>query len=337
MSNDQPPPSLRLMSYITGHWVAAAVYAAARLKLADQFRSGARHSDVVADEIGVNPSACYRLLRALTTLGLFEETGPRTYRLTEVGDLLREDHPQSQRSMALFQGAPPHWLGWGNFLHSIQTGESAFEKVHGQTFFDYCQTDAEFSAAFNGAMTGMSAMAAEAVVRSYDFSGIQRLVDVGGGHGYLLSRILQANPGLRGCVFDLPHVVAGARAVLDAAGVVDRCETVGGSFFESVPPADAYISKNIIHDWDDEHSRTILRHMRANLAPGGRVLLVEMVITGENRHALGTLIDLEMLNSTHGGRERTTDEYAALFADADLQLQRIVPTDSLFSIVEATA
>lgn len=337
MTDEQPPPPLRLMSYITGHWVAAAVYAAARLKLADQFRSGPRHSDVVAAAIGANPSACYRLLRALTTLGIFEETGPRTYRLTDVGELLREDNPHSLRAMALFQGAAPHWLGWGNFLHAVQTGESAFEKVHGQPFFDYCQTDAEFSAAFNGAMTGMSAMAAEAVVGAYDFSGIQRLVDVGGGHGYLLSRILQANPGLRGCVYDLPHVVAGAQAVINAAGVADRCETVGGSFFETVPPADAYISKNIIHDWDDEHSRTILRHMKANLAAGGRVLLVEIVITGENRHALGTLLDLEMLHSTHGGRERTTDEYAALFTAVGLKLRRVVPTNSLFSIVEATA
>lgn len=331
----EQPPGMRLMSYITGHWVAAAVYAAARLGLADQLRDGPRSSDAVAAAVGGDASAVYRLMRALATLGVFRETSSRTFALTDVGQLLRADHPESMRSMALFQGAPPHWRGWGNFLHSVRTGESAFAAVHGQGFFDYCQTDPEFSAAFNGAMTGMSAMAAQAVVKAYDFSGVNRLVDVGGGHGYLLTRILQATPGLRGCVFDLPHVVAGARDVIAAAGVQDRCETAGGSFFESVPPADAYISKHIIHDWDDEHSINILRTMRASLAPGGRVLLVEMVLTGENRHALGTLIDLEMLHATHGGRERTTEEYAALFAAAGLRLQRIVTTESLFSVLEA--
>jgi hypothetical protein len=329
---------MRLMSCITGHWVAAAVYAAARLGIADQLRDGPRSSDDVAKAVGGHPSSVYRLLRALATLGIFDEVRPRTFALTEVGDLLRADHPQSMRSMALFQGAPPHWQGWGSFLHSVRTGESAFEHVHGKGFFDYCQTDREFGAAFDGAMTGMSAATVSAVLEAYDFSGIARLVDVGGGHGYLLSRILVEYPALKGCVYDLPHVVAGAAPLLKAAGVAGRCETAGGSFFDAVPPSDAYISKHIIHDWDDESCLKILRNMRQGLAPGGRVLLVEVVIGAENnREALGTLIDLEMLHSTHGGRERTESEFAALFSTAGLKLTRVVPTQSLFSVLEARA
>lgn len=338
VSPPAPPPPFRLMTLITGHWVAAAIYAAARLGLADQLKQGPRSSDDIASACGAHGPSVYRLLRALSTLGVFEETREKTFRLTEIGDLLRVDHPQSMRSMALFQGAPPHWKSWGNFLHSVQTGTSAFEHIHGQGFFDYCAQDKEFGAAFDGAMTALSSAAAAAVLEAYDFSGIRKLCDVGGGHGYLLSQILKQYPNLQGCLYDLPHVVAGSKPLLTAAGVADRCECLGGSFFDSVPPGDAYISKNIIHDWDDEHSLRILRHMRKGLAPGGRVLLVEVVIgAANNREAIGTLIDLEMLHATHGGRERTEAEFRDLFAQAGLELRKVVPTQSLFSVLEARA
>lgn len=332
-----PPPNERLMQFITGHWVAAAVHAAARLGIADQLRDGPKPSDELAAAVGAHASSLYRLLRALATLGVLDETETGQFALNDVGNLLRSDHPRSMRSMALFQGADPHWRGWGSFLHSVRTGEPAFAHVHGMGFFDYCQTDEEFAAAFNGAMTGMSALAAEAVVEAYDFSGIERLVDVGGGHGYLLSSILQNNPEMRGVVFDLPHVASGAHATMEAAGLSDRCEVIGGDFFASVPPANAYIAKNIIHDWDDERAVTILKNMRSSLDDKGRVLLVEAVITDDTRRSMAILIDLEMLHATHGGRERSKDEFAELFAASGLRLQRVIETKSPFCIVEAVA
>ncbi len=333
-----PPPAAQLMEMIIGHWVTAAIYAAARLKLADALASGPRTSDELAAEVGAHPKATYRLLRALASLGIFEERWDREFALTELGHLLRTDHPQSMRDVALFQGAPPHWQGWGNFLHSVQTGDSAFAHVHGKGFFDYCQTDAEFSAAFNGAMTGMSAANAEAVSQAYDFAGIRHLADVGGGHGLLLTRILQDHSHLRGTVVDLPHVVTGAAPIIAAAGLRDRCGTHAADFFKDpLPSADAYIAKHIIHDWDDEHSIRILQNMRDNLEPGGRVLLVEAVITPGNERSMAKLMDLEMLHATHGGRERTREEFAELFAAAGLQLKQVVKTPSLSCIIEAAA
>jgi hypothetical protein len=331
----QEQPATKLMQLITGHWVAAAIYAAARLKLADRLQRGPHSSDELAKQLDAHAPSLYRLMRALATLGVLEESAPKTFTLTEVGDLLREDHPQSMRPIALFQGAPAHWLGWGSLLHSVRTGESAFEHVHGQGFFDYCRTDPDFSQNFNAAMTSFSIAAAEAVMAAYDFSGIGKLADVGGGHGHLLCSILQKYLHLKGAVVDLPDVVAGAKKTAVEADVLDRCELVGGSFFDSLPPADAYIAKNIIHDWDDEHSRTILRNMRSAMIGAGKVLLVELVIRADNRATFATLLDLEMLHATHGGRERTEEEFRDLLASAGLRLHRVIETRSQFSVLEA--
>ncbi len=333
--DQQPPPDMRLMQCITGHWVAAAVHAAARLGLADHMAGGPQSSRELAEASGAHGPSIFRLVRALTSLGVFEESQPGLFGLTEVGELLRSDHPRSMRSMALFQGAPPHWQGWGAFLHSVQTGQPAFAHVHGKGFFDYCKDDEEFSAAFNGAMTGMSAAASEAVVEAYDFSGVRRLVDVGGGHGYLLACILQRYPEMEGALIDLPNVVEGAHPAMEKAGLTARCQLVGGDFFASVPSGDAYIAKHIIHDWDDEHAVKILTRMRESMEGQGRVLLIESVITPEVEGSLAIMIDLEMLHATHGGRERTEAEFAALFQAAGLKLHRVVETKSLFSVVEA--
>jgi hypothetical protein len=328
-------PALKLMPLITGHWVAAAVHAAARLKLADLLVSGPKTSDELAAAVGADGSSVYRLMRALATLGLFEEISPKRFQQSELSELLRSDHPESMRPMALFQGSPPHWKAWGAFLHSVRTGQPAFEHVHGMRFFDYCQTDAEFAEAFNGAMTGFSAVAAQAVLDAYDFSAVHKLIDVGGGHGYLIAQILKRYRQLRGGLIDLPSVVPGATSALQEAGVLNRCEVIGGSFFDQVPPADAYISKSIIHDWDDEHSRTILKNMRTAMEGEGRVLLVELVVNPKEKDSTAALIDLEMLNGTHGGRERTEDEFAELFASAGFRLNRVVRTKSPFCVLEA--
>lgn len=333
----QTPPFARLMQLITGHWVAAAVYAAAKLRLADHLQDGPKTSDQLAQAVGGHPSSIYRVMRALATLGVFQESDGKRFSLTEVGQLLRSDHPQSMRSMALFQGAEPHWKGWGSFLYSAQTGKPAFEHVHGRPFFEYCKTDREFAEAFNGAMTAMSATLTEPICDEYDFSGIRRLVDVGGGHGYLLSRILKHYPQLSGVVFDLPEVVEGAKKTIAREGLSERCEVAGGSFFESVPSGDAYIAKNIIHDWDDEHALKILKNMRQAMTGKGKVLLVEIVITPQTSRTMGVMIDLEMLHATHGGRERTRDEFKALFGSAGLALHRVIELRSGINVLEAVA
>ena len=192
----------------------------------------------------------------------------------------------------------------------------------------------EEAAIFDAAMTALSAAAATAVVRSYDFSGISLLADVGGGQGELLAAILVANPRLRGILFDLPYVVAGAPPVLEQAGVADRCEVVGGSFFEAVPAgADAYLLKTVIHDWDDAEAIAILRTCRAAMADGGRVLLVERLVRPANEPDPVKFADLMMLVML-GGRERTADDFRRLYAEAGVRLVHIIPTGSAYSIIE---
>ena len=337
MTHEAPPPSARLLELITGHWVTAALHAAARLRVADHIGRGAATTAALAEATGAHEPSLFRLLRALASLGVLVETEPRTFRCTEIGARLAADHPESMRGMALFQGAPPHWAGWGAFESAVRTGRSSFESVHGMRFFDYLQTDPEFSEDFNDGMTSMSAAAAEAVVASYDFSGIGTLVDIGGGHGHLLARIVAAHPGLRGVVADLPHVVAGAPATFARHGVADRCTAAPADFFEALPPADAYIAKHIVHDWDDAHAARILRSATRGLAPGGRVLIVDTVIEPGNAPSMAKLLDLEMLHATHGGKERTAEEFDALFALVGLRRTRIVPTGTLVSIDEARA
>ena len=186
-------------------------------------------------------------------------------------------------------------------------------------------------------MTSLSNLAIKAVLEAYDFSGIQTLVDVAGGHGRLLTAILDANPAVHGILFDLPHVVEGAKENEQITAVGSRVELKSGDFFVDVPAgADAYIMKHIIHDWDDEKALTILRNIKRVMKPGGRVLLVEAVITPANEQDFGKLLDIEMLVSP-GGKERTAVEYKELFARAGLSLTRIVPTKSPYSVIEAVS
>jgi hypothetical protein len=224
-------------------------------------------------------------------------------------------------------------------LHTLRTGQPAVEKVMGRPLFEVFASDPALSKVFNDAMTSMSALAIPAALDVFDFSGIRVLVDVAGGHGRVLTSILQRNPAMRGVLFDLEHVVAGAGPLIAESGVADRCTTMSGDFFKAVPPGgDAYIMKHIIHDWDDERCRTILRNIHHALAgvPKGRVILLETVVQTGNTPDFAKLIDMEML-LIPGGRERTADEFRTLFASAGFELTRIVPTASALSVIEAAA
>jgi SAM-dependent methyltransferase len=228
------------------------------------------------------------------------------------------------------------YRAWGDMLRSVATGDPAFDRVFGMSYFPYLAQHPEANETFNRAMTGWSAQLDSAVVAAYDFSPFGTVVDVGGGYGRLLIAILTAHPRMRGVLFDQPHVVAVATAGLQAAGVSERCETAGGDFFVEVPSGgDAYILAQIVHDWDDERSLTILRNCRRAIGPAGKLLLIEMVIAAGNERDLGKFLDLHML-ALLGGRERTGAEYRSLLAKASFTLTRIVPTQAGASVVEAT-
>jgi hypothetical protein len=316
---------------LEGHMLAQAISVGARLGVPDLLTSGSESSDELARKTETHPASLYRLLRILAAAGLLVETPHRRFALTPMGALLRSDVPNSLHSTAVFISTEGHWSRWGNLLHHVRTGEPARHAV-----WDTWKEHPEEAALFNAYMTEMATMRAAAVLGGYDFAGIARLVDVGGGHGQLLASILKAHPGIRGILFDLPHVIEGAKTLLDAAGVADRCECVAGSFFEAVPEgADAYLLSVVIHDWDDEQARTILKACRTAMAPSGRLLLVEHVVPTNSEQSLSVLLlDLRMLVGTKGGRERTAEEFDALLSAASFRLLRIVPLEFSFNIIE---
>jgi O-methyltransferase domain/Dimerisation domain len=329
----------RLLAMISGHWVTASLYTAAVLEIADLLAAEPRSAEGLAQATRTNPDALRRLLRMLAAHGVFAQREDGRFEQTELSTLLRGDVAGSLRSILLMYGSEVWSASWGQMLHSIRTGETAFSKVHGAELFEYMKEDGEFAATFNRAMTEGSARLAAEIVAAYDFSRFGTIVDVGGGQGWLLSAILRAAPAARGVLVDLPHVIETAHALVRDPGVAERCELVGGSFFESVPAGgDAYVMKWIIHDWDDEDATRILRCVRAAIPPTGRLIvfdrvLPERVTEGDPCDQSGTLMDLNMLVNVTG-RERTEPEFRKLFAAGGFTLSSARSTPSGLGIVE---
>lgn len=319
---------------ITGYWLSQAIYAAAKFSIADLLAAGSRSVDELAQKTSTNSDALYRLLRALASAGIFSEGPPRQFSLTPLAEPLRSDVPDSKRALALMSG-DEQFQAWAEIVYSIETGKKAFDKVFGQPIFDYLGEHLDKAQVFDAAMVGIHGRESNAVQIAYDFTGINTVVDIGGGNGSQLSALLHAHPSMRGILFDLAHVIERAKAPVAAAGLADRCELVPGSFFENVPSgADAYFMRHIIHDWDDEKSLTILRNCHRAMPAQARLLLVESVIPPGNEPFAGKFLDLVML-MIPGGKERTEDEYRALFAEAGFKLNRIVPTGTEVSVIEA--
>jgi hypothetical protein len=325
-----------LTQLATGHIVASALQVMLRLGIPDWLARGPRTAAELAHAAGVREDGLYRVLRALAGVGVLFETAARRFALTEAGELLVSGAPGGMRDMGLWITSPFHFRVYAELMHSVRTGEPAAEKVVGMPVFEYFPTQPELSEIFNDAMTNLSQVVVQAVLDVYDFSGIGTLVDVAGGHGAVLTTILNAYPRMRGVLFDLDHVVAGASARIEAMGLTERCRTESGDFFQAVPVGgDAYIMKHIIHDWDDERAVAILRNIRAAMGgKRGRVILLESVLQPGNAPDFGKIIDLEMM-AMPGGRERTADEFRGLFASAGFALTRIIATESPLSIVEA--
>jgi hypothetical protein len=332
---DEMPPAGRLTQMLLSAFVTQGTALAAKLGIADLLADGPKTTSELAAATQSHERSLYRLLRALASVGIFSETKSRTFELTPLAELLVSDRADSMRDIAIFMGEEWHWRVWGNMDYSVRTGKTAWGHVHGAEVFDYFQQNPEQSEIFNRAMTSFSLHAIQGVTDAYDFSGIKKLVDIAGGHGVLLAGVLKANPHLRGVLFDLQHVADGAAPLLKREGVADRVEIASGDFFKEVPAgADAYMMKFIIHDWDDKRSVMILRNIQRAMSDDGRVLIIEMVVPPGNEPHPGKIQDLEMLVSP-GGVERTEEEYRDLLAQAGLALQRIVPTQSPLSVVEA--
>lgn len=329
------PPSAALLQMVTGYWISQAISVAAKLGIADVLKDASKSSEELAQTTGVNAQSLYRLLRALASVGVFQEDEEGRFGLTPIAACLCSDVPGSLRAPAIMFGEPWFWQPWGELLRSVQTGEAAFPQVFSTELFSYLTQHPEAGAIFDEAMTGLSARSIAAVANAYDFSQFGTVVDVGGGHGTLLTAILRTAPQLRGILFDLPNVVAGAQQQFHAAGLAGRCQVIVGNFFERVPSGgDAYILKSIIHDWDDKRSITLLTNCHRAMAPQGKLLLVEVVLPRGNDPFFYKWMDLHLL-VTLGGQERTETEFKALLEAAGFRLARVLPTQSPHSIIEA--
>jgi hypothetical protein len=326
------------MQMVTGKWVSKALSVSADLAIADLLAGGPLHVDDLAAAAGSNADALYRILRALSAVGVFEELPDKKFQNNAISNLLRSDVPGSMRALVRFIGAAPTWEAWNALGYSAKTGLPAFDHALGQHVFDYLKGHQDAAALFNDAMVSLTEVTSTAVAEGYDFSAFRKIVDVGGGHGALLAKIVQKYPEVRGIVADMPEVVAGAVPFLATQGVDGKVTTVGIDFFESVPPgADAYMMKHIIHDWDDDRAVGILSNCHKVMAPAAKVLVIEQVVADRPDAVFSKLIDLEMLVMTGGGRERTEQEFAALLKRAGLRMTRIVATQSFDAIVEAVA
>ncbi|HJZ57825.1 MAG TPA: methyltransferase [Gemmataceae bacterium] len=330
-----PPPEVALLQMIFGKAITQAVSVAARFKVADKLTAGPKTCDQLARETATHAGHLYRVMRALASVGVFAEGGDGRFSLTPMSEFLRTDRPGSLRPVATYVCDPWSWKPWGELAGCVKTGRPAFDKMFGKGVFDYLAEHPDEAATFDEGMTGFSQQASAAVVKAYDFSPFREIVDVGGGHAALLSAILKATPNARGVVFDAPQVVAGAEPTVRAAGLADRCRTAGGDFFKEVPSGgELYLMKNIIHDWNDEKATAILRSCRRAIKPGGKLLLVEIVIEPGSGPSFGKLLDLEMMVLCDG-KERTETEYRELLGGAGFRLTRIVPTESPHSLIEA--
>jgi O-methyltransferase domain len=334
-ARSQSPPDAVLMQLLVGKCISMAISVVAKLRVADHLADGPKSLADLAAQTETHAPSLFRVLRALSSVGVFAEQADGRFALTPTGEYLRTGVKGSLRGLADIWGSDWTWRPWGHMLDTVRTGRTAFDNVFGEPLFDYLGKHPDESAVFNEAMTGFSSKVAPAVAEAYDFSPFKTVVDVGGGHGVLLSTILRSYAGVNGIVFDSPHVVAGAEDAIRNAGLTGRCRAVGGDFFRSVPDGgDAYLMKHIIHDWPDEQASTILRHCRKGVNPGGRLLLVEMVIAPGNAADFGKVLDLEML-AIPSGRERSEAEYRQLLGGSGWRLTRVLPTESPTQIIEA--
>jgi len=331
---NQTPAAEQMLQIISGFWISRAVYVIARLGIPDLLKAGPKTADELANATKMHAPSLYRLLRALASVGVVSAQGER-FGLTPLSETLVTDAPGSLRWFAVSELGQEHYPAWGNLMQSVKTGEIAFDHFFGVDIWTYFQRNPEDAAVFNDSMSSVTAAANEEIMTRYDFSGFKKVVDIGGGHGGLITSILKKNSHVKGVLFDAPSVIEGARQRIEAAGLGDRCETVSGDFFKSVPAGgDAYLMKWIIHDWDDQKAITILRNCRNEMQPNGKLILVDCVVPETDDPHFSKFIDLNMLVMT-GGKERTAKEFEKLLSEAGFKMLRVVPTKVPTSIVEA--
>jgi hypothetical protein len=331
---EQVSPARTIAQMLNGHLLTQSLYVAARLGLADLLAGQPLMADELAVRTATHAPSLYRLLRTLSSLGVFHEDGQEKFHLTPLAECLQKDHEDSQWALAMMIGEEP-FHAWGDLLYSVQTGGCAFQKAYGKPLFEFLGEHPEKARIFDAAMTSVHGRESAAMLDAYDLTGTSTFVDVGGGNGKTLIAVLNRYPSMQGVLFDLPHVVEAAAPHFQKAGLAARQRSVGGSFFTDIPTGgDVYLLRHIIHDWYDEQATQILHNCRRAMHEGAKLLVVESVILPGNEPAVGKMLDLAMM-VLPGGMERTEVQYRELLAAAGLRLERVVPTSADVSVIEA--
>jgi len=329
-----PPPHVGILMLMNGAYAAGTVACLAQLGIPDLLANGPKSAAELAAEIGANPDRLYRLMRATSCVGVLAEGPDGKFSQTPMSAVLCKDARPSLRGLATMTYRDWHSRGWSHLEYCVRTGKQALDEIYGMPIFEYFTKNSVEAEIFDEAMTNLSTIDGPAVVDAYSFDGIHSIVDIAGGRGLLLATILERNPHLKGTLYEMPHVLEGAKTGA-LKPVMDRCTLASGDMFSSVPsPTDAYIMKHIIHDWPDEQCIQLLKACRKGLNPGGKLLVVDCVIQPGNEFSPGKFLDIQMLIFP-SGRERTEAEFRALLAAAGWRLTRIIPTVAADSIVEA--
>ena len=326
-----------IMQLAGGHMFAAALHTVARLDIAELLAEGPKPVAELAKMTGSNEDALYRVMRLLVGVGVFEPVAPRTFALAENAESLRSKSPHSVRDMVLWIGNPFHFRVWSEMGHSVKTGQPAIEKIYGKPAFEVIGELPDVAADFNTAMSGLSRDLVPNVLDAYDFSGIEVLMDIAGGHGVVLCELLRRYPMMKGILFEIPKLIDEAKCNVCSLKMEHRCDVVAGNFFDAIPgSADAYYTQHIIHDWNDEMALKILRNVRQALVGkgNGKFIVVDCVLPENASPHFGNLLDIEMLLMP-GGRERTEREFRDLFAQGGFSITKILPTKGSESVIEA--
>ena len=328
----------KLLTSVTGSWMAQAAYVAAELNIPDLLFEGPKSINELAENLQADKKALTKLMNSLTAMGVCKEIDQKLFGNTEMGNLLTESSPDSLRSWVIWWGSNL-WEPWGNLLYSVKTGKSSREHLTGKSGFKHLEKNPEQAKIFNKALAELTRLATNDILHSYDFSKHKRIADIGGGFGELLFAILKKNRECTGILFDLPNTVEEAKMRFENESLTDRCKFIEGDFFESIPEnADAYILKSVLHDWNREKCITILENCRKSMVQGSKLLLAEQILPDQfsesDRHQSLARSDLTMLVA-HGAGERTETEYRELLEMTGFTISEIIPAGYTFSIIEA--
>jgi hypothetical protein len=322
----------QMMKFILGKWISKPIHVAATLAIPDILAQGARNINVISEITGTHNATLYRLMRALSSVGIFAETQSKVFVNTPLSACLLSDR---LRSASLLFHSEWHDRIWDNLLYSVQTGEPAFERIFGESAFDWIEKHPDEAAVFHAANNFKAAHSHRVIVEQCDFEGVLTITDVGGGLGGLVIEILKANPSMKGVVAERPGIVAHLSEIIEEHGLEIRMSAAECDFFDAIPRgSDMYLLSHVLHDWSDEDCVTILTNCHKAMRRDGRLLIVEAIIAPGNEFSISKLLDLEMLLMGHG-RERSAEEFSTLLKAAGFRPTRTKHVSESVSMVEA--